>query len=223
MLVALPPPDEAARRERAARDVAAAYRDDIKAWRGYELVARNCVTELFATVESAGAPGDRAAAQRAALGSDVERLPWNAIPFVAADGVAASPRVVARETWPSYLQMARQRRRARDPGVAARLAEATTVTADDYRPAPTDSTFLFFTDDAVAPRPLFGVANLSLASANGLLGLFTWPADGGDRLRAGALGALYSLPELAFFNIRKGGNAWVTVEEVREMAADANP
>ena len=223
LVVALPPSDEAARRERAAHAVAAAYRDDIKAWRGYELVARNCVTELFATVESAGAPDDRVAAQRAALGSDVERLPWNAIPFVAADGVAASPHVVARDTWPSYLQIARQRRRAHDPGVAARLTEATTITADDYRPGPTDSTFLFFTDDAVAPRPLFGVANLSLASANGLLGLFTWPADGGARLRAGALGALYSLPEIAFFNIRKGGNAWVTVEEVRAMATDANP
>ena len=34
LVVALPPPDEAARGERAARDVAAAYREDIKAWRG---------------------------------------------------------------------------------------------------------------------------------------------------------------------------------------------
>ncbi len=218
--VRLPAPAEAARRWRAARDVAGAYRDAVRAWRGYALVTRNCVTELFATVESASDPGDRAAAQRTALGSAVDRLPWNAIPFVAADGVAASPRVVARESWPSYRQLARQRRLEREPGVATWLAESTAMTAADYRPGPTDSTFVFFTDDAVAPRPLFGTANLAVASANGLLGLLTWPADGGRRLRSGALGALYSLPELAFFNIRKGSTAWLTVDEVDALSRE---
>jgi hypothetical protein len=35
-------------------------------------------------------------------------------------------------------------------------------------------------------------------------GLFTLPIDGGDLLRAGLKGVIFSLPELVFFNIRKG-------------------
>ncbi|MBX3025857.1 hypothetical protein KF840_13195 [bacterium] len=218
LVVALPPPAEAARRRAVAVAAAAAYRDAVRGWRGYQLVTRNCVTELFAVAESAsGVAGDRLAAQRATLGSAVPRRPWNAIPFVAAAAVDDSPRVVARDTWPSYHQQARDRRLRDAPTLATWLAERTVFGAADYRPGPTDSTFLFFTDDAVAARPLFGGANLAVASANALLGLLTWPADRGERLRAGARGALFSLPELAFVNIRKGSTAWLTVDEVRAL------
>ena len=187
---------------------AGAERDREAAWRGYQLVNRNCVTELFAVID-AGA-GD----ERLALGETVARAPWNAIPFVAAAAVADSPRVVGRETWPSYRQAARRRRLEREPGLAAWLAETTAATAAGYRPGPDDSTFLFFTDETVAARPLLGAANLAAASAGGVLGLFTWPADGGRRLEAGARGALYSLPELGFVNIRKGTTAWLLPEEL---------
>ena len=37
-----------------------------------------------------------------------------------------------------------------------------------------------------------------------LAGVFTLAVDRGDLLRAGLRGVLFSLPELAFFNIRKG-------------------
>jgi hypothetical protein len=47
---------------------------------------------------------------------------------------------------------------------------------------------------------------------DGALGLFTWPRDDGGRLRAGARGALFSLPELAFVNIRKGSTSWIEPE-----------
>ncbi len=40
--------------------------------------------------------------------------------------------------------------------------------------------------------------------AQGMAGLLTLPWDGGENLRLGAKGALISLPELFFFNIRKG-------------------
>ena len=90
--------------------------------------------------------------------------------------------------------------------------------AASYRAGADDSTFLFFTDDALATRPLFGAANLVVALADGVLGLATWPADGGRRLRAGARGALYSLPELAFVNIRKGTTAWLRADEISAAA-----
>jgi hypothetical protein len=218
LVVALPSPAEAARRWLGARAAADAYRAAVRAWRSYELVTRNCVTELFAVAESAaGGGGDALAAQRAVLGTSVARRPWNAIPFVAAGGVDESRRVVGRETWPSFSQIARSRRRDRAPGLGGWLAERTTLTAVDYRPASTDSTFLFFTDDTPAARPLLGTVNLAVASANALLGLVTWPVDGGHRLQAGARGALFSLPELAFCNIRKGSTAWLTVDEVEQL------
>jgi hypothetical protein len=63
---------------------------------------------------------------------------------------------------------------------------------------------VFFTDDTVALRPLLGAANLVAAAGASVAGLVTMPLDHGARLRAGLRGALFSLPELAFVNIRKG-------------------
>ena len=52
--------------------------------------------------------------------------------------------------------------------------------------------------------PLYGVANLAAGMLEGGLGLVSLPFDSGKRLKSGAVGALFSLPELAFVNIRKG-------------------
>lgn len=216
-LVASLPSGAAAERERvAAVAVAARHHQQVRAWRGYDLITRNCVTELFAVAESAAGDrgGDRRVAQRATLGSSVGGAPWNAIPFVAAAGVGASGTVVARETWPSFRQATLRARQAREADLAAWWAEATVSTARGYRPGVEDSTFLFFTDDALATRPLLGAANLLAATAASAVGLVTAPFDGGRRLAAGARGALFSLPELGFVNIRKGTTAWLTVDEL---------
>jgi hypothetical protein len=84
------------------------------------------------------------------------------------------------------------------------LRESNVVTSTLYRVQPQDSIFLFFTDDLVAPRPLFGAANLLTGLAASAVGLAMWPVDGGETLWAGLRGALFSLPELVFHNIRKG-------------------
>jgi len=89
------------------------------------------------------------------------------------------------------------------------LRESSTLTSTIYHAGPQDSAFLFFTDDSVALRPLLGAANLLVGVGDGVLGLVTWPLDDGARLRAGWYGALFSLPELAFVNIRKGSMAWI--------------
>jgi hypothetical protein len=84
------------------------------------------------------------------------------------------------------------------------LREGNTLTSTIYRRNPDDSFFVFFTDDTVALRPLLGAANLVAAAGASVAGLVTMPLDHGARLRAGLRGALFSLPELAFVNIRKG-------------------
>jgi hypothetical protein len=179
----------------AAQHAAAAARDALAVRRDYRLVTRNCVTELLALLDDA--------ADRPAV-----RPPWQAIPFVSADALAEQFAVVGRDTWPS-LRAAVAPASWRDW-----LTEHTTLTAAGYRPSGQDSTFLFFTDDTVAPRPLFGAANLAVGLADGALGLTTWPFDGARRLVAGLKGALFSLPELGFVSLRKGTSAYVTEAEI---------
>lgn len=216
-LVAAPLPAATARRELAhARRTAANYRRALAGLYDYDLIARNCVTEVFATVAAALATEAPRTADpaRAALGEPLDTAgTLNFIPAMSAAAVARTWPVAGRTTHPSYRQ---QRLRALAAGgmPAWRLAlrESNTLTATTYHPSPYDSIFLFFTDGATPVRPLLGLANLLYGIAAGTVGLATWPADGGRRLRAGFRGAFFSLPELAFLNIRKGSMGWVEAE-----------
>ena len=67
-----------------------------------------------------------------------------------------------------------------------------------------DSVFLFFTDDVVAARPLMGAANTLVGLGASVAGLAMLPVDGGDVLRGGLRGVLWSLPSSSFENVRKG-------------------
>ncbi len=163
-----------------------AWRDAFTDVHRYRLVTRNCVTELFAAIDAVAGP--------------TARGPLAFIPFVSAGEVTGAWPVTDVEERPSYRRM----RLGAMPDLGARLRETSTLTATIYRPNPDDSVFLFFTDDAIAPRPLFGLANLVVGIGAGVAGLATLPVDRGALLRAGFWGALWSLPELVFVNIRKG-------------------
>ena len=78
------------------------------------------------------------------------------------------------------------------------------MTSTLYRKAPDDSAFLFFTDNAPVARPVFGALNAITGLGVAAAGLATLPLDRGELLTSGLKGAFFSLPELAFFNIRKG-------------------
>ena len=93
---------------------------------------------------------------------------------------------------------------AREHRLVVLARESNTLTSTLYEPPPDDSAFLFFTDDAVAARPLLGAINVMAGLGVAAAGIATLPVDGGARLTSGLRGALFSLPELVFFNIRKG-------------------
>jgi hypothetical protein len=93
---------------------------------------------------------------------------------------------------------------AEESPVRVFLRESNTLTSTVYRRHPEDSLFLFFTDDVIAPRPIFGVANFLTGLGATAVGVVTLPHDGGRTLWAGVRGMLFSVPELFFFNIRKG-------------------
>jgi len=95
------------------------------------------------------------------------------------------------------------------------ILEGNTLTGSVYRPRDEDGIFLFFTDESLWSRPLLGVANLGAAMGAMALGIATLPLDQGHLLEAGARGALFSLPEIGLWNIRKGSFTEATLRNER--------
>jgi hypothetical protein len=204
--VALPVPDlperelaasaDAARR--AARDAARALREDFP----YDILTRNCATELVRLLEQGlGGP----AGFEAALGGALRPGEGAGfVPFVLHGQVLARLRIARSERIASYRERALEELRAREPGAFVGLREGNVLSSRIYRWRDRDTRFLLFTPEVFWRRPVYGFANLLFALPDTALGLASAPLDRGRRLRRGAYGMLYSLPELAFFNIRKG-------------------
>lgn len=190
-----------------ARERERAVSDDLQQRYGYDLLTRNCSTELQrALVDALRAPGAelRALGGTLAPGEGLGFIPWRYFRQV----VAHYP-VAEVERLPSHRERLLAGLYAR-PGRTqpdrwrTYLREASVPTSSLYTPRDRDGSFLFFTDDARWLRPLYGAANLLVGLGDAGLGVLIAPFDRGRRLLRGARGALFSLPELAFGNIRKG-------------------
>jgi len=209
---------EAMRREtgRASREA--------RAHLGYHLVGRNCVSEVFALVDQAFANAVRERGEvvdadavrresRIRLGGHVDPSSAAAVvPFLSSQRVRDSWRVVATEELPSVRRVWAAELRAREDSAWVALRESNTLTSTLYTPGGEDSLFVFFTDDDIALRPLLGAFNLTAALVGAGAGLLRSPFDDGRLLDASLRGALFSLPELAFQNIRKGTFEWIAPE-----------
>jgi len=200
-----------ARAERAARARAGRFREQLEALYPYDLVRRNCVTELVRTVDSAFASEPQA---RAALGGYLAPgEDWGFVPFRWFDLVRQRFRAGPVAVLPSYRNRKLGQFAALGAGWPVFAAESTTLTSSFYRIKPGDGLFLLFTEDVFWARPLYGAVNLAYGLGGAALGLVAGPFDRGGLLREGLRGALFSLPELAFANIRKG-----SFEGVRDQA-----
>jgi hypothetical protein len=178
---------------------------------GYALLRRNCITELsdviVGTFESLAAT-DRALGGRIPTGE-----PLAAIPAVFFARVRERLRTVSVEQRPSHRVRVLAALTERDPRAWTRARESVAPVAHLYAPKLRDSAFLLFTDDVFWRRPLYGSANLAYGLGYAALGAFASPLDGGRRWQAGVAGALWSLPELAFQNVRKGSFDFVEPDE----------
>ena len=206
-----------------------AYRAALTQLHPYDLISHNCVTEIFRTVDAAMVSADPGGLSNPAmvretsslrLGGYVEwRHTLNFIPVLSAKTVGTTYRVVAVVERPSYRRLTLERMYRDENVVRVDLRESNVLTAHSYERNPDDPIFLFFTDDVVLRRPLYGIANLAVGIGGTLAGLALLPVDGGATLRAGLDGALFSVPEMAFINIRKGSFAfaprWWLSEENR--------
>lgn len=181
--------------------------EQLKRRYAYDLLTRNCVTEIFRTIDEALEQETLAAHQRLAGRIDAR---FYFIPFAAFAKVQQAYPVLNSAELPAYRkqQLAEQYAREFDAWVYAR--ESNILTATLYNPNPDDTWFVFFTDDALMLRPLFGAFNTAAAIVQSAFGVLRWPFDGGTELQSGARGLLMSLPELAFVNMRKGSYRYLS-------------
>jgi hypothetical protein len=84
------------------------------------------------------------------------------------------------------------------------LRESNTLTSTIYRRNDTEPFFLFFTEEAAPLRPVYGALNFAAGIGEMALGIFRSPWDRGKMFTSGIKGAVFSLPELIFVNLRKG-------------------
>jgi hypothetical protein len=178
----------------------------------YGLITRNCVTALFDTLNDSFGNSARLSQQQ--LGGHISGKGSLAfIPFVSASRVNEDYRVVARETIWSYRQARLREMRKTEDSLWLALRESNTFSARSYRRRSADSFFVFFTDETVLWRPVLGAVNLAAGLGESVLGLVTAPVDRGRILTRGLRGTFMSLPELLFWNIRKGSNDWIPPED----------
>jgi len=188
-----------------------AYGRALKGLYRYHLVTRNCVSEIFRELDVA-LLGDR-------VGTDGSR---SFIPALAAltvnerYGVSEVSRIL------SYRRAGLARLYGAENPLRVFLRESNTITSTLYQRNSRDSAFLFFTDDLVLTRPLFGAVNLITGMAASVVGLVTAPFDGGKILSAGVRGAVFSLPEVFFQNIRKGSFEYVDPRALASSGAPAD-
>jgi hypothetical protein len=177
------------------------YRCALKTLYGYNLFNHNCVTELLRMVGAA--VGDRKA-EREIFGDYIDpSVNPVFIPFVLDQKLAMNARG-ERIILPSYRHRMLEKRYMAGNRLLVYVMESNTLTSDIYDRIGDDRGFLFFTDDVFWLRPFYGVGNVAYGVLYAGAGLFEMPFGRFHRVMEGLDGVFFSLPELFFFNIRKG-------------------
>lgn len=175
----------------------------------YNLIERNCATELIRSLNSAFQ--SRAEAEEVLGGSLNEKSGLAFIPFLFYKNVRTSYNITHEEIILSRRLQKLEKMYEDEDAFTVWLRESNTLSSTLYDVREEDTPFLFFTDDALLLRPVLGILNFSYAAVYGGMAIFTLPADGGDGLYQAGRGMFYSLPELAFGNIRKGTYGYAKV------------
>ena len=190
----------------------------------YNLLTRNCVTELFRTIEQALLEQhkmniDPSKQVELVMKESTTRLggnisaSYNFIPFVSFQSVQKHYNVTASTVLNSYRDQQLQKLFAQNNGLMINLRESNTLTSTLYSYNPDDAFFVFFTDDNLVLRPILGLFNTAAGIGQSLFGVLSWPFDNGKNLKSGATGILMSLPELFFFNMRKGSYKFLSYNQ----------
>lgn len=169
---------------------------------GYNLILRNCATELIRSLNSSFP--DRKTGE-ITLGGWMEAddaLVF--IPFLFYNEATSAFAVSKEQLLPARRLRNLEKLYAEENDLRVWLRESNTFSSTLYEPRTKDTPFLFFTDDSFFLRPVLGLFNVGYATLHGIASVFTLPFDGGEGLNQAGRGIFYSLPELTFGNIRKG-------------------
>lgn len=202
----------------------ATFRQELAGHYRYDLITRNCVTELFRTIDRAllslsQADVDSSKPAKYSIEESIRHLgghisvAYNFIPFVSFQSVQTQYRVMTSVILDSYRDQQLLKLFAQNDRLTVSLRESNTLTSTLYSYHPEDAFFIFFTDGNAILRPIAGLFNITAGIGQGALGFLTWPLDGGKNLRFGAIGILMSVPELLFFNIRKGSYKYLSYNQ----------
>ena len=185
-----------------ARENEARWADALAGLYDYDLVLRNCATELVRALDESF---DSPEATRQALGGRIAPgRDLSFVPIFFQANVETDLPTAETETLPAYRLRRLEELAGEGHPVWLRLREGNVFTSSVYRRPPEDGAFLLFTDDVLWPRPLYGVLNLTYAVLYSGAGLARLPFEGAEPLLRGARGLFFSLPELVFVNVRKG-------------------
>jgi hypothetical protein len=187
----------------------------------YDLITRNCVTELFRTIDQGLLSPQNIAVNQVdlhltestkRLGGNVS-ADYNFIPFISFHAVQENYKVTKSEVLKSYRDQQLAKLYAKNDDLIVSLREANTLTSTIYTNNPDDAFFVFFTDDNLVLRPVFGLVNTAAGIGQSVFGFLSWPFDTGKNIKSGATGVLMSLPELLFFNMRKGSYKYLSYNQ----------
>jgi len=174
----------------------------------YHLITHNCATELIRNLNIAFNSTNgivRALCKEIVPGKDL-----SFIPFCLSDLIKNRFQVTQVNILPGFRKrMLAQMTKDKFLNISIYLRECNTLTSTIYHGVKGDTPFLFFTDDVIWIRPVYGVINTLYGFLSATLGVFNLPLDGGDLSLEGLKGAMYSIPEIFFFNIRKGSFNYV--------------
>ena len=194
------------------------YQDGLANLYAYNLLGRNCANEIFRVVNQAMRKAamqtvvldgfelmerDKQESSRR-LGGYISGEGLEFIPFMSFQIVGERWRASVAEIEPAYRHRQLDLAKQKGNPFWVSLRESNVFSSSIYRWHDEDPAFIFFTDDLLWARPLAGGFNLAAGVAQAVTGLIALPWDQGENLRLGMKGLLLSLPELFFFNIRKG-------------------
>lgn len=188
------------------------YTKQIQTLYSYHLVLQNCTNELFFYLNLLFPEGK--------IGEETFWDPLthrvyglNFVPSIAAMKFSSSPYTKEYKLYPSYRNL--KRKQIKD-WKEIHFKERFVPTSIIYRPNPMDHSFLFFTEESIWNRPILGFANLLWGVGYIGVGIVKAPFDGGKDVSKGTDTIFYSVPELFFFNIRKGHFPLIAADEIPE-------
>ena len=185
----------------------------------FDLIRENCTTEIFTTLNrlTNNNPHESTYLFGGYINS---KNNFTFIPFIADYKVGTFYNTKSKEEIQSYRLRYKDQMKTQFLPIWTALKESNTLSSSIYKFNSNDSFFIFFTDDTILLRPIMGSVNLIGGISQFSLGIFTLPFDNGNNLKKGFEGSLFSLPELFFFNIRKG--SFINSKEFQNIFFEEN-